>query len=95
MTPEIKKIVLPTPELNLNRVGQIVPLVIKMDCAIAVVYPLSSLQIDNTEIVRECVWIFLKPQPKSQDIVKALLEPASGAECFLVFSENGIFALKP
>ena len=94
MAPEIEKVILPAPELNFNRIGQIIPLVIEMDRTIAVVDLLALAQVDNTEIVRECVWIFLKTQPKSQNVVEALLEPASSEEGFLVLSEDGVLAFE-
>ncbi len=94
MAPEIEKIILPAPELNLNRTGQIVPLVIEKDRAVTVVNFLALAQVDHTKIVRKDVGIFLESKPESQDAVEALLESASGAECFLVFSEDGAFAFE-
>lgn len=94
MAPEIKKIVLPTPQLDLNWISQIVPLVIEMDRAVAIVNSLAPAQINYTKIVWKCVRVFLEPQAKSQNVVEALLEPASGAEGFLVFSENGVLAFE-
>ena len=64
-----------------------------MDCAVAVIASFAPAQINYTKIVRKCVGIFLKLQPESQNVVKALLDPASNTECFLVFPEDGILAL--
>lgn len=41
MASEVEKIVLPAPQLNLNRIGQIISLVIEMDYAIAVIDPFA------------------------------------------------------
>ena len=82
MAPEIEKEVLPTPELNFNRIGQIVPLVIEMNCAVTVIDFLSPAQINHTKVVWKSVRIFLKPQPESQNIIYALLESAPQCESF-------------
>lgn len=64
MAPEIEKEVLPTPELNLNRIGRIIPLVIVMDRAVTNISFLVPMQTERAKIVR----IFLKPQAKSLKI---------------------------
>ena len=94
MAPEIEKEVLPTPELNLNRIGQIIPLVIEMNCAVTVVNFLAPAQINHTKAVWKHIRIFLKPQPESQNIIKALLKSAPGAKGFLVLSEDGVLAFE-
>lgn len=66
-----------------------------MDCAIAVINLLAQTQIDHSKIVGKCVRIFLKPQMKSQDVVEALLKSSICSQSFLIFANNGVFALKP
>ena len=94
MTPQIEDIVSAAPELYLNRISQIVPLIIEMDCAIAIVDFLAMAQVDHTEIVWIHGWIFFKPQPESQNIIETLLEPSSSSKGFLIFSENRILAFE-
>lgn len=92
--PEIEKVVLSVPQLHRNRIGQIVPPVIEVDCTVAVVDSFAAAQIDYPEIVGKCVRVFLEPQAESQNIIEALLEFTSSAEGFLLFPADGVFALE-
>ena len=94
MAPQIERVVPAAPQLYLNRIGQVVPLIIEVDCTIAIVDFLALSQIHHTEIIWILSWIFFKPQPESQNIVKALLKSPAGSEGFLILPKDRILAFE-
>ena len=94
VAPDVELIVLAAPELELDGIGAVVPLIVQVDGPISVICLFSLSQVYHSEIVRKFVWIRLQMQAEPQDIVTALPEPAVGAQRLLVFSPDGVVAFE-
>ena len=94
VAPDVELIVLAAPELKLDGIEAVVPLIVQVDGPVSVVRLLALSQVYHPEIVGKFVWIRLQMQAEPQDIVAAQPEAAAGAQRLFIFSPDGIVAFE-